>query len=56
YLLSKEEINQDIDSMVDGVHPNDIGMMKYADAYEKRLREIFNEPVKEISTPVSITR
>ncbi len=40
YLLSKEEINQDIDSMVDGVHPNDIGMMRYADAYEKSINTI----------------
>lgn len=40
YFLSKEEINQDIDSMVDGVHPNDIGMMRYADAYEKSIKAI----------------
>lgn len=42
YLLSKEEINQDIDSMVDGVHPNDIGMMRYAEAYENSIRTILN--------------
>lgn len=43
YFLSKEEINQDIDSMVDGVHPNDIGMMRYADAYEKSIKTIFKQ-------------
>lgn len=40
YYLSKAEINQDIDTMVDGTHPNDIGMMRYADAYEKAIRKI----------------
>ncbi|AOM80845.1 acetylhydrolase [Pedobacter steynii] len=43
YLLSKEEIGQDIESMVDGVHPNDIGMMNYANAYEKKIKSIFRE-------------
>lgn len=40
YLLKKEAINQDIETMVDGTHPNDAGMMRYADAYEKKLKEI----------------
>lgn len=40
YYLSKAEINQDIETMVDGTHPNDIGMMRYADAYEKVIRKI----------------
>jgi len=50
YILTKEEINQDIESMVDGVHPNDIGMMNYANAYEKKYREIFNKPIGRIRT------
>lgn len=41
YLLSKEEINQDIETMVDGVHPNDAGMLRYANAYYKAIRRIF---------------
>jgi len=41
YLLKKEAINQDIETMVDGTHPNDMGMMRYANAYEKKLKEIF---------------
>ncbi|HKG67797.1 MAG TPA: SGNH/GDSL hydrolase family protein [Segetibacter sp.] len=50
YLLTKNEINQDIETMVDGVHPNDIGMMRYADAYEKTIRTIMKEPAGSIST------
>lgn len=41
FLLKKEAIGQDISSMVDGTHPNDLGMMNYANAYEKKLNEIF---------------
>lgn len=40
YYLSKAAINQDIESTVDGVHPNDIGMMNYANAYEKVIKKI----------------
>jgi len=35
YHLNAKEINFDTESTVDGTHPNDIGMMKYADAYFK---------------------
>lgn len=45
YLLTKEEINQDINSMVDGKHPTDLGMMRYAEAYENLLRLVLNEPI-----------
>jgi lysophospholipase L1-like esterase len=56
YRLSKEAIQQDIETMVDGVHPNDIGMMRYADAYEKKIREIISEPVGNISTTQPISQ
>ena len=56
YLLSKDEIKQDIESMVDGVHPNDIGMMNYANAYEKKIRSIFNLSVGSSSTTIPITQ
>jgi lysophospholipase L1-like esterase len=56
YRLSKEAINQDIETMVDGVHPNDIGMMRYAAAYEKTIREIIDEPLGDIATEVAITQ
>lgn len=52
YILKKEAIGQDIESTVDGVHPNDIGMMHYADAYEKILKKIFEENKDEtLHTP-----
>ena len=56
HLLSKEEINQDIESMVDGVHPNDIGMMNYANAYDKKIKAIFNEPAGSIATTQPLTQ
>lgn len=40
YLLTKEEIGQNNETMVDGVHPNDLGMMLYANAYEKKIKMI----------------
>lgn len=40
YHLSKDLINQDIETMVDGTHPNDIGMLRYAEAYEKAIKKI----------------
>lgn len=58
YLLTKEEINLNLDATVDGIHPNDLGMLIYAQAYEKTLREILNQPIGEVSTtkPVSQSR
>lgn len=40
YLLTAKDIGFDMESTVDGTHPNDIGMMKYAEAYEKAIRKI----------------
>jgi lysophospholipase L1-like esterase len=40
YLLTAGEIGFDAESTVDGTHPTDIGMMKYAEAYEKVIRQI----------------
>ncbi len=56
YLLTKTEINQGIETMIDGVHPNDIGMLRYGDAYEKKIREIFDEHVGTVSTAIPITQ
>ncbi|GAB3021826.1 SGNH/GDSL hydrolase family protein [Spirosoma pulveris] len=50
YLLPKSQINLDMDAMVDGTHPTDLGMQQYADAYEKSLRLILNEPIGDLST------
>jgi lysophospholipase L1-like esterase len=50
YRLSKEEIDLGMDSMVDGVHPTDLGMQRYAEAYEKIIREILLEPLGKYAT------
>jgi len=56
YLLTKEEIGLNLDSMVDGTHPNDMGMQIYANAYEKSLRVILNEPIGVVSTTKPVTQ
>jgi lysophospholipase L1-like esterase len=50
YLIPKEDFGQDIESMVDGTHPTDLGMMRYAEAYVNHLRIILHEPEGTIST------
>ena len=40
YLLPQSEINLDIDCQVDGIHPNDLGMYRYAIAYSKYIKVI----------------
>ncbi len=52
FTLKIDEIGLDLDAMVDGTHPNDYGMMRYADGYEKKLREILNEPKGTITTQI----
>ncbi|MDP4283682.1 MAG: SGNH/GDSL hydrolase family protein [Bacteroidota bacterium] len=54
YLLTDKEIGFDINSTPEGLHPNDIGMMEYAVAYEKIIREILNEPIGKISTQIPV--
>jgi lysophospholipase L1-like esterase len=54
YLLGKAQIHLSPDGTVDGTHPNDIGMLNYANAYEKILREILNEPSGEIVTTIPV--
>ncbi|WP_183561061.1 SGNH/GDSL hydrolase family protein [Mucilaginibacter sp. SP1R1] len=56
YLLTANEIGFDINSTVDGVHPNDAGMAKYASAYEKTIRAIINEPTGKYSTTVPVVQ
>ncbi|MEO6069423.1 MAG: family 20 glycosylhydrolase, partial [Chitinophagaceae bacterium] len=50
FLLSKKEIGQDIETMVDGVHPNDAGMMRYATAYEQKIKSIFKSVITAYQT------
>ncbi|WP_423735983.1 SGNH/GDSL hydrolase family protein [Chitinophaga caseinilytica] len=56
HLLTKNEIGQDIESMVDGVHPNDIGMMNYANAYAKTIRKILIRPEGNVVTSRPVTQ
>ena len=43
HLLTASDIGFDSASTVDGTHPTDIGMMKYADAYEKAIGRILGK-------------
>ena len=56
YYLTKDQINIDIEGMVDGTHPNDIGMMQYAHAYEQKIRQILHESKGRISTTLPVTQ
>ena len=54
YQLTNAEIDLNIDATVDGVHPNDIGMGKYAAAYAKSIQTIFHEPEGHFSTTIPV--
>jgi lysophospholipase L1-like esterase len=54
YLLSEKAIGFDVNSTPDGLHPNDIGMMQYAEAYEKIIRDILREPAGTASTKIPV--
>ena len=41
YYLSHRELAFTQESMVEGIHPNDIGMRQYADAYIRKINNIF---------------
>ncbi len=58
YHLHKDSIHFPDNGCVDYIHPNDLGMQVYADAYEKIIRGILSMPVGKISTaqPVSQRR
>jgi lysophospholipase L1-like esterase len=54
YTLTFAEIGFDLDATVDGTHPNDYGMMRQAEAYEKKLREILQEPIGKTTTRIPV--
>ena len=56
YMISKDDFGQDIETMVDGTHPTDLGMMRYAEGYERHLRKILNEPAGNIVTTIPRTQ
>lgn len=50
HYLTKEEIGLSMDAMVEGVHPNDLGMQQYADSYLKKIKEVLHEESGTIAT------
>jgi hypothetical protein len=44
YLAGDALLGDDGEAATDGSHPNDLGMLRYADAYEKVLRKALGEP------------
>lgn len=54
YYLSHHELALSMDDMVDGTHPNDLGMQHYAEAYVQKLRTILHEPIGQ--TPTTVPR
>ncbi|HEY9256697.1 SGNH/GDSL hydrolase family protein [Chitinophaga sp.] len=55
-LLTKEEIGQDLESTVDGIHPSDLGMMNYANAYTKKIKSILKEQTGNSVTTIPVTQ
>jgi lysophospholipase L1-like esterase len=43
YLLKAQKIGFTYDSTIDGTHPNDIGMIQYANAYEEIIKQILKK-------------
>ena len=58
YYLHQDSINFPADGAVDNIHPNDMGMQVYANAYQKVISTILNMPSGDIATtqPVSQRR
>jgi lysophospholipase L1-like esterase len=56
YYLSNKDIGFTTRSTVDGVHPNDIGMVEYANAYEKIIRAILHEPTGKWSSTIPVVQ
>jgi lysophospholipase L1-like esterase len=56
YLLSGKDIGLSVHSTVDGVHPNDVGMMQHAVAYEKIIRSILHEPTGKTTTTIPVVQ
>lgn len=54
YLLTADDIGFNTESTVDGTHPNDIGMMQYANAYENIIRKILHEEKGNTSTTTPV--
>lgn len=40
YYITHEELNLEADDFIEGAHPNDLGMRKYANVYAKHIQQI----------------
>jgi lysophospholipase L1-like esterase len=56
YLLTKKEIAQHTEMMIESLYLNDTAMMRYATVFEKKIRTILNEPAGNISTTIPVTQ
>ena len=56
YYLTKEEIGFHQDAMVEGVHPSDLGMQIYADAYISKIKEILKEDCEKRTVFIPCTQ
>lgn len=56
YYINEDQLGLQLDDMVDGTHPNDLGMQHYAEGYESILRDILHEPCGDISTTQACTQ
>ncbi|REA60728.1 acetylhydrolase [Dyadobacter luteus] len=56
YMIPSDAFEQGIETMVDGTHPTDLGMMLYAKGYEKHLRSILNEFSGNLVTTIPRTQ
>ncbi len=56
YMIASEEFQQGIETMVDGTHPTDLGMMRYAEGYEKALRKILHQEIGKAVTTIPRTQ
>jgi lysophospholipase L1-like esterase len=51
HYLTHDEIGLTQEDMVEGVHPHEMGMRKYADAYLKKIRQALGEDIESLFTP-----
>jgi lysophospholipase L1-like esterase len=56
FMIPADDFDQGVETMVDGTHPTDLGMMLYAKGYEKHLRSILKEPSGVIVTTIPRTQ
>lgn len=58
YYMTHDEIGQEQDDMVEGIHPNDLGMRRIADAYRRKLACVLHEDchLRTVFAPITQQR